>query len=139
MKKILILIGFLFLTLQGGCQEDKTFKEQITVMKGIKFGDGSIQLTAPAAGQTVTWETLTGKPSTFAPAAHTHDYKDISGIPETDLLSAIASLQVLIIPKLTTEQITALTPTAGSLVYDISLNVLKIGNGTVWKLIITAN
>jgi hypothetical protein len=40
---------------------------------------------------------------------------------------------------MTTAEITALTPSAGLLVYDSDLNVLKIYTGGVWKIIITAN
>ena len=156
------------LTLQGGCQEDKIFKEQITVEKGIKFGDGTIQLTAPTGSQTVTWATLTGKPSTFPPDAHNHNalYRPISYVPSwaeitskpttftpathghsyteitdkpgtVELQAAIQSMNVILIPKLTTAQITALTPTAGSLVFDTSLGVLKLGTGQAWKVLIT--
>lgn len=168
MKKLAILLGLMMLTLQGGCQEDKIFKEQITVEKGIKFGDGTIQLTAPTGSQTVTWETLTGKPATFPPSTHNHNtlyrpityvpawaevtskpatfppathghsYTEITDKPSTvELQAAIASMNVILIPKLTTAQINALAPVAGTLVYDTSLNVLKIANGSVWKTLIT--
>jgi len=54
------------------------------------------------------------------------------------LADAILSLQGIKLPVLTTTQINALTPVVGLLVYDSTLNVLKIYVGT-WKVIITAN
>lgn len=139
MKKLIGLFLLAFLTLEGGCQEDKVFKEMVTFEKGFNFVKGGPAQNMPftGTGAAVTWETLTGKPLTFPSSAHTHTIGEVTGIPEVDLLSAIASLQVLIIPKLTTDQIASLTPTAGSLVYDTSLNVLKIGSGVTWKTIIT--
>lgn len=85
----------------------------------------------------------------YALATHNHNtqYKPISYVPtwaeitgkpsEVDLQTAISQLNVLVIPKKTTAEITAMTPTAGSLVYDVTLNVLKIGNGVLWKTLIT--
>jgi len=35
----------------------------------------------PSTPPLVTWGTLTGKPATFAPAAHTHAWADITGKP----------------------------------------------------------
>lgn len=140
MKKIAILLGLLMLTLQGGCQEDKTFKEVVTFEKGFRFSQtGTIQ-TIPFTGTStnVTWESITGKPLTFPPAAHQHSYNDLTDKPQTvDLQAAIQSMNVILIPKLTTAQITTISPAAGSLVFDTSLGVLKIGTGTVWKSIIT--
>jgi hypothetical protein len=39
-------------------------------------------------GVAVTWSTLTGKPSTFTPSAHTHAFSDITGKPATFAPSA---------------------------------------------------
>lgn len=119
MKRMKIIIALLFLTLLTYCQEDKIFKEQITVEKGIKFGDGTIQLTAPTnSADSVKWENISGKPK------------------EIELVQAISELQGIVLPVLTTSQINSLTPKVGTLVYDSSLNVLKIYTGT-WKVIIT--
>jgi len=140
MKKLAILLGLLMLTLQGGCQEDKIFKEVVTFEKGFKFSPtGAIQ-TIPFTGTStaVTWESITGKPITFPPDLHLHDYDEIENKPSTvELQAAIASMNVILIPKLTTAQIAALTPSAGSLVFDTSLGVLKLGSGTQWKVLIT--
>jgi len=210
MKKMKLTIVLLLVTFAVAfCQPDKVFKEQITVEKGIKYGDGTIQLTAGGGGSMVypsagiplstgtawgtsitnnsanwntayswgnhanlysllnhnhstlykaigyvptwaeitskpstfpsTWATVSGKP-TFATVATSGSYVDLSDKPaEIELQAAISSLNVLVIPKKTTTEIAAMTPTAGSFVYDVTLNVLKIGNGSVFKVLITAN
>ena len=116
---------------------------------------------------TIAWTAITGKPTfatvattgsyssllniptLFPPAAHNHDglYKSINYVPdyseitnkpsEIELIEAISSAQYLIIPKLTTIQITTLIPQPGIFVYDVTLNVLKYHNGTEWKVLIT--
>jgi len=54
------------------------------------------------------------------------------------LSDAIQSLQVILIPKLTTTQINALAGVEeGTFVYDSSLHVLKFYNGTTWKTVTT--
>jgi hypothetical protein len=40
-----------------------------------------------AAANSVAWGNVTGKPSTFAPSSHTHDYLPLSGGSLTGLLS----------------------------------------------------
>lgn len=40
------------------------------------------------ATHTHAWADITGKPSTFAPSAHTHAYSDLTGIPSTFAPSA---------------------------------------------------
>lgn len=40
-------------------------------------------LRSPGLGARVTWASLEGKPSTFAPAAHTHPWADVTGKPVT--------------------------------------------------------
>jgi hypothetical protein len=96
-----------------------------------------------------TWTSLSGKPLTFPPAAHNHDldYKPITYVPDyseitnkpttVELVDAIAATEYLVIPKLSTDQIILLTPRAGMFIYDLTLNVLKIYNGTEWKILIT--
>jgi len=54
MKKMKLTIVLLLVTFAVAfCQPDKVFKEQITVEKGIKYGDGTIQLTAGGGGSIV--------------------------------------------------------------------------------------
>lgn len=139
MKKIyLIAIGFFLLTLQGGCQEpDHDFKVPIYVVK-IVFPDGS-EMSSAVTNTALTWETLPGKPLTFSPASHTHTVAEITDMASVELQTALSALNVMIIDKLTTTQINALTPTAGRIVFDTTLGVLKLGNGTVWKTLITSN
>jgi len=95
-----------------------------------------------------TYAEITGKPSLFSgsyvdltnkPTLFSGSYTDLTNKPESiELADAILSMSGIKLPVLTTAQIDALTPTAGLLVYDSTLNVLKIFVGT-WKVIITAN
>jgi hypothetical protein len=138
MKKVIVLFVFAVFSLQGSCQPDKTFVENIYV-KNIVFEDGTSMTTAPAGGQTVTWNTLEGKPD-FATVATSGSYVDlVNKPPQKDLQTAIAEMQVLIIPKLTTAQITTLSPKEGWIVFNITDHVLQYYNGTVWKILITGN
>jgi len=138
MKKVIVLFVFAVFSLQGSCQPDKTFVENIYV-KNIVFEDGTSMTTAPAGGQTVTWNTLEGKPN-FATVATSGSYVDlVNKPPQKDLQTAIAEMQVLIIPKLTTAQITTLSPKEGWIVFNITDHVLQYYNGTVWKILITGN
>jgi len=132
----------------------------------ITFPDGTSMISVPTGtGGSVTWDAILNKPLTFAPSVHSHDllYKAITYVPtwaeitgkptffsgsytdltnkptEIELQQAISELNVILIPKKTTAEIALMTPVAGSFVYDITLNVLKIGNGTVFKVLITAN
>ena len=122
------------------CQPDKEFTKPIKVVS-ITFPDGSILSSAIPVGTTVTWSTLAGKPATYPPTAHTHDYNtEITNKPEViSLDTAISQLSGIKLPVLNTTQINALTPVAGTLVYDNTLNVLKVYSGSVWKIIITSN
>jgi hypothetical protein len=100
-----------------------------------------------------TWAEITGKPTTFTPAAHNHDllyklisyvptYAEITGKPgEIELQLAISQLKGIIPTRYTTAQINAFTlPIEEGLeVYDLTLHVKKYWNGTIWKIIITAN
>jgi len=135
MKLIMLLFVVTFAVVY--CQPDKEFKTPIKVVS-IIYPDGTIQTTA--SGTAVTWSTLAGKPVAFPPESHTHDYADLTNKPEeVELQEALSSLPVIVIPKKTTAEIAAMTPTAGSFVYDVTLNVLKIYSGSVWKTLITAN
>ena len=152
MKRLIVFI-LAFVPFLASCQTDKTFKEQVTFEKGIKFNDGTTMITATSGTGIVDWASVTNKPLTFPPSTHNHDalYKPISYVPdwsqitnkpaEIELLSAIPQLVYLPIPQKTTAQINALVIPAGTiaLVWDSTLGVLKIWNGTVWKTYITAN
>jgi hypothetical protein len=151
MKKIKLILVLLLVTYTASfCQADKDFNAVVTFNKGFRFSTtGTIYTSLPSA-TIADWNTIINKPLTFAPAAHNHDilYKPITYIPtwtevtgkpeSVQLVDAILSLQGIKLPVLTTVQINALTPTVGLLVYDSTLNVLKIYVGT-WKIIITAN
>ena len=141
MKKLFILIALFLLTLQGGCQEDKVFKEVVTFEKGFRFNTNGIVQTIPFTGQssTVTWETLPGKPSTFPPSAHTHPYTDVIGTPQIDLQAAIGQMKYIELPQATTTEINALVIPAGKIVeiWDKTLKCKKVWDGAMWKVYIT--
>ena len=48
---------------------------------GTKLGTGVI-LPVSGGGGSVTWENLTGKPSTFTPSSHSHSKSDITDFPK---------------------------------------------------------
>ena len=138
MKLILVLMVTTFGV--AFCQSDKVFKEVVTFEKGFRFtATGVIQTVPYTGGATlVYWTDIIGKPATYPPDVHTHSWTSITDKPaEVELQTAISQMSVLVIPKKTTVEITAMAPAAGSFVYDVTLNVLKIGNGTVWKTLIT--
>lgn len=168
MKKMKLLAILLLVTFAFACGQkaDDTFTKPIHFPQGIYIGtDTELHLTWPTGTGSVTWNDVLEKPLTFTPSAHNHDllYKAITytatwaGLPdkpslfsgkytdltekptEIELQLAISQLDVIVIPKKTTAEIALMTPTAGSFVYDVTLNVLKIGNGTVFKVLITAN
>ena len=144
MRKIAVLLVLLMITLQGGCQEDKTFKEVVTFEKGFRFTPAGQIQTVPFMGTStnVTWESIIGKPSTFPPSAHTHPYSEITNKPNTvQLQTAISSMRGLLPPRYTTAQINAFTPPIeeGLEVYDLTLHVKKYWNGSQWKIVITGN
>jgi hypothetical protein len=82
MKRIIIIVSLAFFALTAYCQKDKTFTTIVTFEKGIRFGDGTTQTTAGGAG-TVTWDAIVGKPNTFPPASHSHNFNQITGKPTT--------------------------------------------------------
>lgn len=49
----------------------------------------------PGGGEAVTWGTLSGKPSTFPPATHTHVVADVTGLQAIldDYEARIAALE----------------------------------------------
>lgn len=91
MKRLIVLIGLLLIVLSATCQKDKIFTTQVTFQQGFKFGDGTIMTTAATGVGTVTWNAITGKPTTLsgygitdaATATHNHNtlYKALSYVP----------------------------------------------------------
>jgi hypothetical protein len=47
-----------------------------------RTGTGWACVTPGPGGVPVTWETVTGKPETFPPAAHTHGFSEVTGVPD---------------------------------------------------------
>ena len=95
-----------------------------------------------AIGYVPTWAEITGKPTTFTPSTHAHAWADITGKPEEiDLAAAIPLLDYIPLPKKTTVQINAMVMPAGTigLVWDSTLGVMKVWNGTTWKIYVTGN
>jgi hypothetical protein len=88
-----------------------------------------------------TWTSLTGKPLTFIPTSHTHDYNtDIINKPPTESLSvALAGLPGMKLPRLTQAQIDALTPTTTDaiLVVNTTVDALQYWTGTQWVIIVS--
>jgi len=87
-----------------------------------------------------TWAEITGKPSTFPPSAHTTAWADITGKPtEIELIDELALLPYTPLVQKTTAEINALVIPTGTvaMVWDKTLGVLKIWNGSIWKTIIT--
>lgn len=119
---------------------DHDFTVPIKVVS-IIYPDGTVQTTALPVGTAVTWTNLAGKPIAFPPVAHTHDYNtDVTGKPGTiELQEAISALPGVVLTRLTTVQINALTPVEGTEVYDLTLHVKKYWNGTIWKIVSTTN
>jgi hypothetical protein len=152
MKRLIVFI-LAFVPFLASCQTDKTFKEQVTFEKGIKFVDGTTMITATSGTGIVDWASVTNKPTVFPPSVHGHDalYKPISYAPtwaeitnkpaEIELMTAIPLLDYLPIPSKTTVQINALVMPAGSrgMIWDSTIGVLKVWNGLVWKIYPTTN
>jgi len=102
-------------------------------------------------GYVPSWAEITGKPTVFAPAAHNHDllYKPITYVPtwteitnkpvEIELINELPLLAYLPLPQKTTAEINATVVPAGTIamVWDKTLQVVKLWNGSVWKTIIT--
>lgn len=91
-------------------------------------------------GYVPTWVEITGKPSTFPPSAHTTAWTDITGKPtEIELINELAQLAYLPLPQKTTAEINATVVPVGTIamVWDKTLQVIKLWNGSIWKTIIT--
>ena len=167
--KLLFGILLVTFAVACGQKADDTFQKPIYFPQGIYIGtDPILHLTWSTGGQTVTWLTLTGKPAVFPPDLTVTNplYKPIGYVPTWDELTgkpslfsgsyidltnkpgeielgiAISQMRGIIPPRYTTSQIEALVPTAaeeGLEVYDLTLHVKKYWNGTIWKILPTAN
>ena len=85
------------------------------------------------------YSSLTGIPITFPPSVHTHDWAAITGKPpEIELINELPNLAYLPPPQKTTAEINALVIPTGviAMVWDKTLGVLKIWDGTKWKTMI---
>jgi len=158
MKRLAFVFAFLAIALTACPQRpDGTFNTIVVANKGIQFGDGTIQLTAPVGGEVgdVYWNGILEKPLLFPPTVHTHDalYKpigwkadwntDILNKPqEIPLTQAIEQLGYLPIPERTTAEINSLVLPVGKsgIVKDKTLNVYRLWDGVSWsKIVITSN
>ena len=83
MKRLFVFGLLILFALTATCQKDKTFTTLVTFQQGIKFGDGTIMTTAATGVGTVTWDAITGKPSTFPPSAHNQAWSTITSRPTT--------------------------------------------------------
>jgi hypothetical protein len=156
MKKMKLIFGLFLITILTYCQ-DKVFKETVTFEKGFNFSINGVIQNLPYTGSATTqveWLEILNRPLTFTPSLHSHTWLDIIDPPklfsgsyedltdkpsEIELQDAISQLDVLILPKMGTTEINSKQPLEGYLVWDKDLKVLKVGNGTIWKIIITAN
>ena len=132
MKIRLIITLLVITTATAFCQEDKIFKEQITVEKGIRFGDGTVQLTAPD-NQSLTWESISNKPSFFS-----GDWNDLTNKPpEIDFNELLNEMRIVLVLKRKTSEIASLQATEGIIVYDIDKKTWQGYDGEKWKTFIT--
>jgi len=97
----------------------------------------NIPTTFPPTIHTHDYADITGN---FPPFMHTHDWADITNKPEEiNLQDAILLLDYVSLPQKTTDQINSLNIPTGNvgLVWDKTLGVVKIWNGSGWKILIT--
>jgi len=144
MKLSIILLLMTFAIACGQTKPDNTFQKPMYFPYGIYIGtDTNLHLTWPTGSESVTWDNVLFRPLLFPPIAHTHDYNiDLTNKPtDVQLQEAINRLRGVILPRHTTAQINAFTlPIEEGLeIYDLTLHVKKYWNGTIWKMIITAN
>jgi len=89
-----------------------------------------------------TWLDLQSKPATFPPSAHLTAWIDVTGKPvEIELIDELPLLAYLPLPQKTTAEISATVVPAGTIamIWDKTLGVIKIYDGSKWKIIITNN
>jgi hypothetical protein len=150
MKKLLFIIIAIAFSLKA-CSQDQSFDKIVTFKAGFIL-NGKIYLDIPTGG-TADWNTLLNKPLVFPSAPHNHalDYKSINYVPAWDEITgkpeivqlsvAIEELGYLPIPSKTTMEISLLTIPLGKrgMVFDKTLNVYKLYDGTTWnKIVITS-
>jgi hypothetical protein len=133
MKKTIVLLALTILTLAAACQaKDKVFPVPVWLQGGFYVGvDPVLHLTLPTGTGTVTWDAITGKPTTFTPAAHNHlgTYEPILGNPSVNgyvLSSTTAGIRSW----------TAL-PTGGSMTYPGA--GIPLSTGSAWGTSIVNN
>ena len=140
MKKVIILIALVFMTVASYCQgKDKIFTTLVQFNQGIKFGDNTIQLTAATGSGTVTWSAISGKPTTLvgygitdaAPLGHNH-----AGTYEPYLGNPTVNGYVLTSTTSGTRSWVAL-PTGGSMTYPGA--GIPISTGSAWGTSIVNN
>ena len=93
MKKTIILMALVFVTLAAACQsKDKLFPMPVWLQGGVYIGtDPVLHLTWPTGGGSTAWSAITGKPTTLlgygitdaAALVHNHSalYRPISYVP----------------------------------------------------------
>jgi hypothetical protein len=142
MKKVIILVALVFMTVMSYCQgKDKIFTTLVKFNQGIQFGDNTIQLTAATGSGNVTWSAISGKPTTLvgygitdaAPLIHNH-----AGTYEPVLGNPIVSGYVLTSTTSGTRSWTAL-PTGGGMTYPAGSGIPIISGGVSWGTTITNN
>ncbi len=154
-KLIILLIVFAFaLKACGQSKPENTFTVPAYFNAGFYIGsDPVLHNTWPSGGGSTDWGLIINKP-TFYPVDLTvldTRYKPISytptyaGLPDKpaqiDFMTAIPQMSYLPLPQKTTTEIAALSIPTGTIamVWDKTLNVLKIWNGTTWKVFIAGN
>jgi hypothetical protein len=141
MKRLLFLTGLLFIVLSATCQKDKIFDVLVTFKQGIKFNDGTIQLTAATGTGIVTWNAISNKPTTLVgygitdAAILTHNH---TGTYEQYLANPTVSGYVLTSTTSGTRSWIAL-PSGGNMIYPSGSGIPIITSGTSWGTTITNN
>ncbi len=121
------------------------------VNRPILFSGSYLDLTNKPALFDGTWASLTGKPFAFPPSSHNHDllYKTITYVPnyaeiknkpeEIDLVDVLPLMDYFPLAQKTTDEINTMIipPATVALVWDKTLGVIKVWNGTNWKTLIT--
>jgi hypothetical protein len=148
MKKITILLIVFAFALKACAQQE--FDKPVTFNAGFRFSlTGPIITSLPGSG-TNDFNLLINKPAfypvdlapldlRYKPMSFTPTYAALPDKPPTmDLNTAIPSLNYLALPQKTTAEINALVIPVGiiAMVWDKTLGVLKIWNGTIWKIYI---
>lgn len=147
MKRTVLILFAAMLSLTACSQDDKVFKEVATFEKGFNFVKNGPVQTNPftGVGGVVDWNTIINKPNydlLYKPIEYKPDWNEIQNKPqEENLVDVLATLAYTPLVQKTTIEITALVIPAGvvAMVWDKTLKVLKVWDGTKWKTIITNN